>query len=238
MKIAIKLGTNAIFNQEKQVIREDVLDKIARDTNTLLQQGNEIIIITSGAVGSGKKFIKGSEGLGLKQAQAAVGQPILMSNYSKHFSKYNVPVAQFLLSSDDLNNEINLTNIKDAYQHLIGKAVPIVNENDVTATKELSFGDNDALSAQLVISLNFDVLIILTELGALIKDGKPIKKSDSFDVEYYDSVKISAKGFGGLKSKLESIKKVIKSGKQCIIGKSGDSIIDILSGKAIATKFN
>mgnify|MGYP001610205327 CR=1 FL=1 len=237
MKIAVKIGTNAIFNQEKQIIKEDIIDKIAKDTSLLLQQGNEVIIITSGAVGSGKQFIKGEDGLGLKQAQAAVGQPILMSNYAKHFSKYNLYVSQFLLSTADLDNKLNLANIKDTYKHLVGKSIPIINENDTTATEELSFGDNDALSAQLVISLDFDMLIILTELGALIKDCKPLKESNSFDVKYYDSVKISAKGFGGLKSKLDSVKKVVQSRKQCIIAKAGDNLAEILSGKAIATRF-
>ena len=237
MKIVIKLGTNAVFNQENQSMREDVLEGIAKDTSSLLQKGNEVIIITSGAVGSAKQIIKGNGELGLKQAQAAVGQPILMSNYAKHFSKYNLAVAQFLLSSDDLNNSQNLSNIKATYKNLIGKAVPIVNENDVTVTKELSFGDNDALAAQLIMHLDFDILIILTEMGALIKKGKPLLESNSFDTDYYDSLKIASKGFGGLNSKLDSVKKVLESGKQCIIAKAGDSILDILSGKAVATRF-
>lgn len=199
MKIAIKLGTNAVFNQENQSIRENVLESLTRDIDALLKKGNEVIIITSGAVGFGKKFIKGSDDLGLKQAQVAIGQPILMSNYAKHFSKYNIQIAQFLLSNDDFNNQSNLRNIKDTYKHLVGKAIPIVNENDVTTTKELTFGDNDSLSAQLMISLGFDCLLILTDLGALIKDGQPLIESNSYDVRYYDTLNISAKGFGGLK---------------------------------------
>ncbi|MEK6820609.1 MAG: hypothetical protein AABX71_02760, partial [Nanoarchaeota archaeon] len=116
-------------------------------------------------------------------------------------------------------------------------AVPIVNENDTTVTKELSFGDNDALAAQILVDLNFDILIILTEIGALIKDQTPLTKSNSFDTNYYDSIKISNHGFGGLKSKLDSAKKIVGNGKKCMVAKAGDSIIDILDKKVVATIF-
>jgi glutamate 5-kinase len=237
MKFIIKIGTNAIFDCEKQIIKENIIDGIAKDVQTLLKKGNEVIIVTSGAVGCGKKFIKGNGELGLKQAQAAVGQPILMENYRKHFSNYNLNVAQFLLTSDDLNNEQKLKNIKETYNNLIMKVIPIVNENDTTTTKELSFGDNDTLAAQLLLSLNFDILIILTEIGALIKNQTSLTKSNSFDTKYYDSLEISNNGFGGLKSKLDSAKKVVGNNKTCIIAKAGDSINDILNKKVIATIF-
>ena len=238
MKIVIKIGTNAIFDSEKQIIKENIIEGIAKDVSELLKNGNEVIIVSSGAVGYGKKFINGNGELGLKQAQAAIGQPILMENYRKYLSKYKLNVAQFLLTSDDLINEKNLKNIKETYNNLISKAVPIVNENDTTVTKELSFGDNDTLATQILISLNFDILIILTEIGALIKDKIPISTSKSFDTKYYDSIEISNNGFGGLKSKLDSAKKVVSNNKTCIIAKAGDSIIDILNKKVIATHFN
>ena len=238
MKIVIKIGTNAIFDYKKQIINGKILRGIAKDVQTLLKRGNEVIIVTSGAVGCGKKFVKGDGELGLKQAQAAVDQPILMENYRKYFSRYNLNVAQFLLTSDDLNSAQRLKSIKETYNNLLTKAIPIVNENDTTVTKELSFGDNDNLAAQLLLSLNFDVLIILTEIGALIKDKIPLLKSNSFDVNYYDSIKISNHGFGGLRSKLDSAKKIVERGKKCIVAKAGDSIIDILDKKAVATIFS
>ena len=237
MKIVIKIGTNAIFDCEKQTIKENIINKITKDVSILLKEGNEIILVTSGAVGCGKKFIKGNGNLGLKQAQAAIGQPILMENYRKSFFHYNLNVAQFLLTSDDLNNEQKLKNIKETYSNLVGKAIPIVNENDTTTTKELSFGDNDILAAQILLSLNFDLLIILTEIGALIKNQNPLINSDSFNTDYYDSIKLSNNGFGGLKSKLDYAKKVIEYGKKCIIAKAGDSILDILNKKVVATQF-
>ena len=85
--------------------------------------------------------------------------------------------------------------------------------------------------------MNFDILIILTEIGALIRDNQVLKKSNFFSVENYDKMNISSKGFGGLQSKLLCAEKIIKNGKKCIIAKAGDSILDILSGKVNSTRF-
>ncbi len=237
MKIVIKIGTNAIFDYEKMAIKSNIIEGIARDVQKLMKKGNEIIIVSSGAVGCGKKFIKGNEEISLKQAQASIGQPILMENYRKLFSKYGLIVSQFLLTSDDLKNEHKLKNIKETYNNLLFKAVPIVNENDTTTTKELSFGDNDVLAAQILLSLNFDILIILTEIGALLKNKSHVTKPVSFDPKDYDSIDLLNHGFGGLKSKLESAKKAVDGDKVCIIAKAGDNIIDILDNKVSSTLF-
>ncbi len=238
MKIAIKLGTSAIFDSKNNKIKKGIIKSLVQDTKKLISNHNEVIIISSGAVGCGKSLINGANSLGLKQAQASVGQPRLMSIYEKYFSKIGLHIAQFLLTSNDLKNKGNLQNIKNTYNHLIDIAVPIINENDTTTTEELSFGDNDLLSTEIVIGLDFDVLIVLTELGALIKDGEPVINSKSFDVGYYDSIKIKVAGFGGLKSKLNSAKRLINKNKTCIIGKAGDNLKDILDGKVVCTKFN
>ncbi|MEK6906746.1 MAG: hypothetical protein AABW81_03930 [Nanoarchaeota archaeon] len=237
MKIIIKLGTTAIFDSKKQEIKTNVIESLARDVLKLSKKGNEVIIVTSGAVGYGKKLINGDE-LSSRQAQAAVGQIKLIQKYSEVFSKHGMNIAQFLLNPDDLTNKIRLKNVKRTYEHLKGKVIPIVNENDTTSTEELTFGDNDFLATELLLSMNFDILIILSEIGALIKDNKILTKSNFFSVEDYDSMDIPLKGFGGLNSKLVCAKKIIKNGKICIIARAGDDILEILSGKAESTKFN
>lgn len=236
MKLMIKIGTAAIFDSVKNKIKEDVLEILTRDVSKLIKENNEVIIVTSGAVGCGKEFVKGNN-QELKQAQSSVGQIILMSKYSEIFSKYNLNIAQFLLSSKDLNEEEKIQNLKETYKHLKGIAIPIVNENDVTSIEELRVGDNDTLASKLFLNMGFDVLIILTEIGALIKNGKQLKKSNSFSVEDYDNINIPLKGFGGLKSKLDCAKEITNAGKKCIIAKAGDSIVDILSGKMKCTEF-
>lgn len=236
MKIIIKIGTAAIFDSEKKKIKENILENLAKDISKLSKEGNEIIIVTSGAVGYGKQIISGNGEVGLKQAQAAVGQIKLMEKYSSIFSKYNLHVAQFLLNSRDLHEKNRIENLKETYRNLRGKAIPIVNENDVTSIEELKVGDNDILAAKLLLNMNFDILIILTEIGALIKNNNTLKKSNLFHVENYDKMNIPSKGFGGLKSKLDSAKIITSHKKRCIIAKAGDSIINILNGKAGATE--
>ncbi len=236
MKIIIKIGTAAIFDSEKKKIKEYILENLAKDISKFSKEGNEIILVTSGAVGYGKQIISGNGEVGLKQAQAAVGQIKLMEKYSLIFSKYNLYVAQFLLNSKDLHEKNRIENLKETYRNLKGKAIPIVNENDVTSIEELKVGDNDTLAAKLLLNMNFDVLIILTEIGALIKDNHALRKSNLFRVEDYDKMNIPSKGFGGLKSKLDSAKIIVHHKKRCMIAKAGDSIIDILNGKAIATE--
>jgi len=237
MKIVIKIGTAAIFDSEKKKIKEKILKNLAKDISQLTKEGNEIILVTSGAVGYGKQVIQGNDEIGLKQAQASIGQIKLMEKYSSIFSKYKLHIAQFLLNSKDLHEKNRIENLKETYKNIKGKAIPIVNENDVTSIEELKVGDNDTLASQLLLNMDFDVLIILTEIGALIKDNQPLRKSNLFHVEDYDNMNIPQKGFGGLKSKLNCAKLIVNHKKKCIIAKAGDSIVDILNGKAIVTEF-
>jgi len=246
MNLIAKLGTNAIFDSEKQKIRKDVLEQLAKDAQIFLNEKdknnkeNQLIIVTSGAVGCGKKrFNKNNYNeTGLKQAQASVGQPILMQKYISVFNRYSLEVSQFLLTYHDLVFISGIKNIKQTYEHLKNnKIIPIVNENDVTATAELRFGDNDALTTQLAIALNFDTIINYTKRGALIKKGEPIKQTNRFYLGYYDKLETSGTGFGGLKSKLKSAKKAVEAGKTYIIAKAGDSFFKVLSQEVNATKF-
>lgn len=237
MKIVIKIGTAAIFDSKKKRVKEKVLKRLAKDISKLAKGGNEIIIVTSGAVGYGKQVILGEDKMGLKQAQASVGQIKLMEKYSSIFLKYNLHVAQILLNSKDLHEKNRIENLKETYKNLKGKAIPIVNENDVTSIEELKVGDNDTLASRLLLNMDFDVLIILTEVGALIKNNQPLRKSTFFKVGDYDQMDFPSKGFGGLKSKLDCAKLMIDHKKRCIIAKAGDSIIDILNDKATVTEF-
>ena len=237
MKLIIKIGTAAIFDSKKKKLKGKILKHLARDVSNLMKEQNEIIIVTSGAVGYGRKVIEGNGEIGLKQAQASIGQIKLMEKYSSVFSRHNLHIAQFLLNSKDLHEKNRIENLKETYKNLKGKAIPIVNENDVTSIEELKVGDNDTLASKLLINMDFDILIILTEIGALRKDNIPLTKSNFFHVEDYDKMNLPSVGFGGLKSKLDCAKILVSHKKRCIIAKAGDSIIDILSGKTIATEF-
>jgi glutamate 5-kinase len=236
-KIVIKLGTKAVFDSVRCEIRRDVLKGLAEGVDELLRLGSEIIIVSSGAVGCGKAVVDKIGGIGVKQAQAAVGQIKLMEEFTKAFSWKGLHVAQFLLNVADLNSE-RRKNIFAAYKNLRGEAIPIVNENDVTATGELSFGDNDNLAAEILEKFDFDVLLVLTEKGALVRGGKQLEMSSSFSVDDYDNLSSNdGYGFGGLASKLEVAKRVVEMGKDFIVGKAGDDIVEILGRGGVATSF-
>lgn len=231
------MGTKAVFDSVRGEIRRDVLRNLARDVSELLSKGNEVIIVSSGAVGCGRKIVDKIGGIGVKQAQAAVGQIKLMEEFVKAFSLKGLHVAQFLLNVDDLISS-RKENVFAAYKHLRGEAIPIVNENDVTTTGELSFGDNDNLAAEILQKFDFDVLLVLTEMGALIRGGKRLKVSDKFFVDGYDNLSSDdGYGFGGLDSKLQVAKRVVGIGKEFIIGKAGEDIVEILEGHGVATRF-
>jgi glutamate 5-kinase len=238
MKLITKLGTNAVFDFKNNSIRKPVLEQLAKDARVLMSNGDELIVVTSGAVGCGTQILKGKDGIRLKQAQAAVGQPILMSEYRAAFNKYGLEIAQWLLTYSDLDSELRRENIKLGYEHLKKeKIIPIVNENDTTAIEELKFGDNDNLALELAIKLDFDTLINYTQRGALIKLNLPVHITSLFNPEYYDKIEKSGIGSGGLKSKLDCAKKACELEKKYIIAKAGDSIMDVLEGNVNATRF-
>jgi len=238
MKLIAKLGTNAIFDAEKQEIKKQVLDQIAEDAQKFTSPENKLIIVSSGAVGCGKKVLPGNSKIRLKQAQAAIGQRILMDEYAQAFSKHNLQIAQFLLTYADLESPIRLQNIAETYYHLSSnKIIPIVNENDTTTTEELSFGDNDVLATELAVKLNFEKIINYTERGALLKNNQPVTSTNQFDPEFYDTLTPKGNGFGGLASKLQSANRALERGIPYVIAKAGDSIADVLSGEAISTEF-
>jgi len=238
MKLITKFGTNAIFDSEKQEIKKSVLEQIAKDASEFIKKNNELIIVTSGAVGCGKQILSGNNGIGLKQAQAAIGQPILMQEYQKAFSKYDTNIAQFLLTYNDLDSKIRTENIKHTYDHLKNKKIiPIVNENDTTAIEELSLGDNDNLTTELAIALRFDTIINYTEKGPLIMGNQKITHTNQFNPDKYKKFENSGTGFGGLKSKLDFAKKARENNINYYIAKAGDPVYKILNAEVDSTRF-
>lgn len=210
---------------------------MAKDISKLKDKGKEIIIVSSGAVGCGKNIIKGNRKLSVRQAQASIGQILLIQKYHKYFKKFNLNVSQFLLTSREIKEKRSLDNLKNTYTQIKDHAIAIVNENDVISTEELTFGDNDNLAKELMIALNFDTLIILTEKGQLIKNGKRLTETNLYEIEDYDKLKIKGTGFGGLKSKLYCAKFLILNNKKVFIGKYSDNIIKIITNINKRTKF-
>ena len=133
-----------------------------------LREKNEVLLVSSGAVAAGYTKVQLDRTiLKNKQALASIGQPVLMHKYAKEFQKYNIITSQVLVTAANLNKDEETKKIKDTVDALLSSGViPIINENDATATEELVVGDNDQLSAYMTKHTNSDLLIILSDIDA------------------------------------------------------------------------
>lgn len=227
------------------------IEEFVNEVAELIEDGYEVIIVSSGAIGCGLAK------LGLKkrpteykklQALASVGQIHLMKIYQQEFSKYGLNIGQVLLSADDMKDSTRRANTRNTLEVLLEKdIVPIINENDSVAIEELSYGDNDKLSGLVSILLFVDLLIMLTDVEGLCnknpnlhEGAKIIKTVEEIDEEIEQIVEDIDGGitFGGMKSKINAIKKLINIGIPTIITSyDGISLKEILAGKEIGTYF-
>ena len=174
--IVIKIGTNTLF--EEDVLRDDVIDSLAVSINELRKEGINFAIVTSGAVQSGANELNLSErpqNLKELQVASAVGQVSLINKYKEIFNSHQLNIAQVLISKNVLEDRNQFINTTEALNGLISKnIIPVINENDVVATEELKFGDNDRLSAIVSILLKADKLVVITDKEGLF-DSDPEK---------------------------------------------------------------
>ncbi len=206
-KLLIKIGT-ATFTKGKERISRAKLEDIAIQIVALREQ-YDIILVCSGAIAAAKQFIKleriGGSNLKEKQALAAIGQPFLMRLIHDSFRDYEIPVGQCLLSYMDFEHETTRQNIVNTIGVLLkNDIIPIINENDTTATEEIRFGDNDKLSALTAVLLNVDLLMLVTNTyGVYDNNKKTIRVIEDIDsVHQYISTSFSSQGTGGMQSKL------------------------------------
>jgi glutamate 5-kinase len=238
--IMIKIGTNTIIKNGE--LDKEFLTKLAIEVNELTKLGKKVCIVSSGAVGLGKKAINFTPTI-VKEQQglAAIGQIKLMQEFSKRFEGIGLEVGQFLLSQQDLLNQECLNNIKNAFDFLFEhKIIPIVNENDVVATEELrkrgSFSDNDALASLLATKLTANILIIITEKGGLIgKNGEVLK--EFHEANELANLENTKGGRGGIESKLQAITFTTQSGCDCFITSSKE-ITKLQSKNTVGTFCN
>ena len=248
-RVVVKMGTGVLTDAQKQpdiAQMEQLVGQIAAQHKT----GKEIVLVTSGAVGAGMGalgFKKRPSEVSELQACAAVGQSRLMAIYDRLFAKHNLPVAQVLLTHDDLEHHERHLNARNTLITLLQRRViPIINENDAVSFTELKFGDNDRLSALVATLMPADLLVILTTVDGFIAEfGKPqariihtIEKVDTM-VERGAGGTASDTAVGGMSSKVEAAKIVIRSGIPLIIGsgRKKGTLEKILSGELEGTLF-
>ena len=251
MRIVIKIGTSTLAypTGHLNIRRVEELCKVISD---IKNAGHQVIVVSSGAIamGIGKLGLQERpKDIPTKQAAAAVGQCELMYIYDKLYSEFNHTVAQLLITGEDVENETRHTNFSNTLARLMDlNVIPIINENDTVATKEIVIGDNDTLAAIVAHSVKADKLILLSDIEGLYtadphKDpnAKLITVIHKIDDEVLALAGGSGSnlGTGGMVTKLEAAKICLGCGCDMIItnGNNPQKLYDIMEGKAIGTTF-
>jgi len=248
-RIVVKLGTGVLTDNRKQpdlAQMEQLVGQMAEQR----QAGREVLVVSSGAVGAGMGalgFQKRPRELADLQACAAVGQSRLMAIYDKLFGMHGLSVAQILLTHDDLEHHERHLNARNTLVTLLAHGiVPIINENDVVSFTELKFGDNDLLSALVASLLPADLLLILTTVDGVLEDfGKanprtiPLIKRVDEALEQTAEGTSSATAVGGMASKVQAAKIVMRSGVPLVIasGRKKRVISRVVAGEEEGTLF-
>ena len=235
--LVIKFGTASI-TQANGEPDETIIAEIARQVATL-HKHYHIVMVSSGAVGAGKHFIKDYSGaIAERKAAAAIGNPLLLNIYAKYFSKYTIQIAQSLCERQHFGNREQFLQLKETYQELWRNGIiPIANENDVVSNRELKFSDNDELATLIATGFGAETLMICTSVGGLLdKEKNIIRKIDTIDnqiLSLVDNSK-SALGSGGMASKLTFTKLATRMGIKVIIFgmKTTDGILMAMRGEA------
>ncbi len=250
-RIVIKVGTSTItYANGKRNFSQ--IDRLAREISDLQNQGKKMILVTSGAVAVGvdrmglpgkPKTIPG------KQAAAAVGQGVLMHTYEKFFADYGQIVAQVLITKTEAIDRHRYTNTRNTFMELMRqRVIPIVNENDVVALDELKIGDNDNMSALVAGIVDADLVIILSDVDGLYT-ANPQTHPDAVivpevaeitpEIEASAGGVGSARGTGGMATKIQAAKAATSSGIHLVIasGTEKNAITRVLQGEELGTLF-
>jgi len=227
--IVIKIGSSLLVDKNKK-IRKKWLSSFAKDIQKLRSNNKKIIIVSSGAIALGcikMSFNKKNLKLDKSQAIASIGQIELMNLFSSTFSKYKLNISQILITLEDTEDRRRSLNAKRTFENLFDlNFIPVVNENDTTATSETKYGDNDRLASRVAQITNADILVLLSDVDGLysknpkiFKDATIIKKVKNFN---QDLRNISLKGnnefgSGGMNTKIEAAKICQLSGCDMII---------------------
>lgn len=254
-RVVIKVGTSTITYDNGRFNLTN-LEHLCRSLANQMNQGREVILVSSGAIGVGVGRLRLKEkpcSIRDKQAVAAVGQCELMSMYSRLMSDYNYTVAQILLTKDDIDDPVTRNNINNTFQALLEQEIiPIVNENDTVSTREIyhngTFGDNDSLSAIVAGLIGADLLIILSDIDGLF-DCDPHEHADARLIATVDKItpeieeiaggEGSNRGTGGMRSKITAARIATQAGLNTVIANGSlPRVIDaILDGKEAGTLF-
>jgi len=258
-RIVIKVGTATVTGAEGELCLDRV-EPIVRSIAALMKGGRQVVLVSSGAVGLGRGWLglhpSRLNDLVTKQACAAVGQSLLMDAYKNLFAKFEIKVAQVLLTEDDFTNWGRYSNLQHTMEKLIGFGVlPIVNENDVVSTAELetvagtrgaAFSDNDRLAALVMSGLEADALVLLTNVDGLLRSGQSGGRGEVIPLVDEITPELmalgsgpAASGRGGMRTKLEAAAIAMNCGGTAVIanGSEAGALDRVFAGESIGTIF-
>ncbi len=244
-KIVIKLGSSTVIDA-KGKFKKSWVGSLIRDIKKYKKK-SDFVIVSSGAIALGQKYLKIKNKrikLEMSQAIAAIGQIHLAKEFQNLFEKYKIKTGQILISPDDTEQRRRALNVRRTFDNLFKlKAIPIVNENDTTATAEIKYGDNDRLAARVAQIIGADTLIIFSDVDGLYDKSKKknvIKTVSKIDNKINDLIdnKINLYGSGGIITKLDAAKICMNAGCHMFIA-NGKKInpIDNMIKKNLYTHF-
>ena len=252
MRIVIKVGTSTLAHPSGHLnIRR--VENICKILSDIKNAGNEVILVSSGAIGMGVGKLglrTRPSDIPTKQAAAAVGQCELMYTYDKLFNEYNHTVGQLLITGDDVKNEIRHQNFSNTITRLLElDAIPIINENDTVATNEIVIGDNDTLAAIVSECVKADKLVLLSDIDGLYTSdphNDPDATLISLITKIDDSVRALGggsagdQGTGGMTTKIQAAEICMNCGCEMIItnGNAPENLYLIVDGKSVGTTFS
>ena len=236
-RIVIKVGSH-VLTENGAVAKKRMIDLVEL-ISLVMAKGTEVILVSSGAVSAGYTVLPlERRDVGNKQVLAAIGQPLLLKMYQEKFAKYNILCSQVLLSAADLDSKRRTYLAQMTIDKLLKNAiVPIINENDVIATEELVFGDNDQLSAYVAENFNAELLVILSDIDAYYdkdprtSDDAKIRREVNFISEEELNAPTTANNefaTGGIVTKLKSADFLLKNDKKMFLA-TGFGLDDIKS---------
>ena len=246
MTVVVKLGTSLVAGP-RGTVRRSVLRHRAREIADVVKGGEAVAVVSSGAIALGLPHLgldRRPRSVPKLQAASALGQAHLQRAWDRALAREGLRAAQILLTATDIADRAAYVNARNALQALFSlRAVPIVNENDATATDEIAFGDNDALAAQVAILVRARLLVLLTEVegvltrapgtpgATLVDDGSAVREADLGDA--------SRLGRGGMRSKVLAAEMAAAGGIPTVIAAGGgESVLEpILAGEPRGTRF-
>ncbi len=250
-RLVVKVGTSSITHDTGR-LNLSQLEKLARQLTDLYNQGLEVVLVSSGAIGAGVGKLgltRRPRTIPEKQAVAAIGQGLLLHMYEKFFSEYGMTVGQVLLTGEDFADRRRFLNARNTLLALLQMGViPVINENDTIAVDEIKLGDNDNLAALVAGLMDADLLILLSDIDGLYTGNPKIDEGARLihhvteitpEIENLAGGVGTERGTGGMATKIHAARMAMHSGMVTVIARAGedDVLRRILAGEMVGTAF-